>query len=203
MLDAFVTPGAAGDRPSRDACLALVRRLLARADFWGQDLTARCPASTPPSPSTSPTSAPTASAPPSNASPEIRSPAAPARLRRHGDRRRRAAVVGRVAGLGDERVGSGWRRSGPPRAGVGRRRVGAGQRAVDGELDLGDAGGIRGGGGDGDRRAHFHAGAVRGRGDRHGGRGDVPDRQGPRGRRGGVAARSYAIAFSDGFRPAS
>jgi len=34
---------AAGDQPSRDACLALVRRLLARADFWGQDLTAALP----------------------------------------------------------------------------------------------------------------------------------------------------------------
>jgi tagaturonate reductase len=34
---------AAGDRPSRDACLTLARRLLARADFWGQDLTAALP----------------------------------------------------------------------------------------------------------------------------------------------------------------
>jgi tagaturonate reductase len=34
---------AAGDQPSRDSCLALVRRLLARADFWGQDLTAALP----------------------------------------------------------------------------------------------------------------------------------------------------------------
>ena len=34
---------AAGDQPSPDACLALVRRLLARADFWGQDLTAALP----------------------------------------------------------------------------------------------------------------------------------------------------------------
>jgi len=34
---------AAGDRPSRDACLTLVRRVLARADFWGQDLTAALP----------------------------------------------------------------------------------------------------------------------------------------------------------------
>jgi tagaturonate reductase len=33
----------AGDRPSREACLTLVRRLLARADFWGQDLTAALP----------------------------------------------------------------------------------------------------------------------------------------------------------------
>ena len=35
---------AAGDQPSTDdACLALVRRVLARADFWGQDLTATLP----------------------------------------------------------------------------------------------------------------------------------------------------------------
>jgi tagaturonate reductase len=34
---------AAGDRPSREACLTLVRRLLARADFWGQDLTVALP----------------------------------------------------------------------------------------------------------------------------------------------------------------
>jgi len=34
---------AAGDQPSRDACLVLVRRVLARADFWGQDLTAALP----------------------------------------------------------------------------------------------------------------------------------------------------------------
>jgi tagaturonate reductase len=33
----------AGDHPSREACLALVRKLLARADFWGQDLTAALP----------------------------------------------------------------------------------------------------------------------------------------------------------------
>jgi tagaturonate reductase len=34
---------AAGERPSRDACLTLVRRLLTRADFWGQDLTTALP----------------------------------------------------------------------------------------------------------------------------------------------------------------
>jgi tagaturonate reductase len=34
---------AAGDRPSPDACLTLVRRVLARADFWGQDLTVALP----------------------------------------------------------------------------------------------------------------------------------------------------------------
>jgi tagaturonate reductase len=34
---------AAGDRPSGAACLTLVRRLLARADFWGQDLTVALP----------------------------------------------------------------------------------------------------------------------------------------------------------------
>jgi tagaturonate reductase len=33
----------AGDKPSRDACLALVRRVLARPAFWGQDLTAALP----------------------------------------------------------------------------------------------------------------------------------------------------------------
>jgi tagaturonate reductase len=34
---------AAGERPSREACLTLVRRLLARPDFWGQDLTVALP----------------------------------------------------------------------------------------------------------------------------------------------------------------
>ena len=34
---------AAGDKPSIDACIALVRRVLARSDFWGQDLTATLP----------------------------------------------------------------------------------------------------------------------------------------------------------------
>jgi tagaturonate reductase len=34
---------AAGDQPSADACLALARKVLARADFWGQDLTATLP----------------------------------------------------------------------------------------------------------------------------------------------------------------
>jgi tagaturonate reductase len=33
----------AGDTPSLDACLALVRRVLARPAFWGQDLTATLP----------------------------------------------------------------------------------------------------------------------------------------------------------------
>ena len=34
---------AAGDSPTAEACLALVRRVLARADFWGQDLTVALP----------------------------------------------------------------------------------------------------------------------------------------------------------------
>ena len=34
---------AAGDKPSIDACSALVRRVLSRVDFWGQDLTATLP----------------------------------------------------------------------------------------------------------------------------------------------------------------
>jgi tagaturonate reductase len=34
---------AAGDQPSPEACLALVRRVLGRADFWGQNLTATLP----------------------------------------------------------------------------------------------------------------------------------------------------------------
>ena len=34
---------AAGDKPTSEACLVLARRLLARADFWGQDLTVALP----------------------------------------------------------------------------------------------------------------------------------------------------------------
>jgi tagaturonate reductase len=34
---------AAGDTPTAEACLALVRRVLARPDFWGQDLTVALP----------------------------------------------------------------------------------------------------------------------------------------------------------------